>query len=352
MTSWRDMTIRPEAPLVEAIKIIDSGGGQIAIVVGESDRLEGVVTDADIRKAILRGSNFQEPCTTYMTATPIVMKPTASKAEMVAVMRRRHIRQLPLVDDTGRVVDVVLLSDVVATDLLPNPVVLMAGGLGSRLGALTTHMPKPMLPVGMRPLLETILLQLIDQGFHKFYFSVNYKAELIMDHFGDGSRWDVTIDYLREKERLGTGGALRLLPPGLTHEILVMNGDILTKVDMRQMLAMHNTTGAGLTVAVKDYVFNVPYGVVSIDDHGLITSFREKPSHRFFVNAGIYVLSQHVLKFVPPEGKFDLPSLFEPLAESKIPVASFPIREYWMDIGLPTDYERASAEYDIHFSVI
>lgn len=349
MQNWEAMLVRPDSTIVEAIKIIDSGGGQIAIIVDDDRHLVGVFTDADVRKAIVRNVPLDGPCSAVMTSTPIVLNVNSSRGERLELMRRRHVRQLPLVDDDNRLVDVVLLMDLVAPEPLPNPVVLMAGGLGSRLGELTHDTPKPLLHVGDRPLLETILLQLVEQGFERFFLSVNYKAEMIVEHFGDGSQWGVDIRYLHERERLGTAGALHLLPEGISENVLVMNGDILTKVDLRHMLTTHKVSEASLTMAVKDYALKVPYGVVDVDSQSTILSFREKPSHRFFVNAGIYVISPQLLPKIPSNRYFDMPSLFELLKRDGQKMSAFPIREYWLDIGQPKDYEQANIEYEIHF---
>lgn len=350
MSAWRKMLVGADTSLVGAIRIIDQGGGQIAIVVDADDRLLGVITDADIRKAIVRGMDLQEACSSIMTATPIAMPASSSRTDQLELMRRRHIRQVPLVDGNGKVVDVALLMDLVAANYLPNAAVIMAGGLGTRLGTLTANAPKPLLHVGGKPLLETIIRQLIDQGFSRFFLSVNYRAQMIIEHFGDGSQWGVEIGYLREHTRLGTAGALHLLPPGIEHDILVMNGDILTKVDARHLLAMHSANAASVTMAVKDYVHNVPYGVVELDDNSNVTGFREKPSHRYFVNAGIYVLSPRVLPLIPSAQYFDMPALFEAVRAGNLKLCAFPIREYWMDIGHPEDYEQANVEFVEHFA--
>lgn len=349
MQHWESMIVGPGTSIIDAIRIIDSGGGQIAIVVDGTRTLVGVLTDADIRKAIVRGLPLDAPCSEVMTAAPIVLNVSSTRGERLEVMRRRHVRQLPLVDNENKLVDVALLMELVAPEPLPNPVVVMAGGLGSRLGELTQNTPKPLLHVGDRPLLETILLQLAEQGFSRFFFSVNYRAEMIVEHFGDGSSWGVGIEYLHERQRLGTAGALHLLPKDITENVLVMNGDILTKVDFRHMLTLHKMHEASLTMAVKDYSLRVPYGVVELDDHSNILSFREKPNHHFFVNAGLYVVSPRLLPHIPTDRYFDMPSLFDVVRREGLKMSAFPIREYWLDIGLPKDYEQANTEYEVHF---
>jgi dTDP-glucose pyrophosphorylase len=344
------MLIRPAAPLVDAVKIVDSGGGQIAIVVDHNDLLLGVITDANIREALLSGKDFTKPCAAAMTETPIALHVTSNRDERLDVMRGRHVSQLPLIDDSGRVVEVALLMDMVSEEPLPNAVVIMAGGLGARLQPLTANTPKPLLKVGTRPLLETIIHQLIDQGFREIYLSVNYKAAMIMDHFGDGSKWGIKIRYLHERDRLGTAGALSMLPKHIDRDILVMNGDILTKVDFRRMMSMHSISKAALTVAVKEYTHVVPYGVVEFDQDSMINSFREKPIHTHFINAGIYVVAPPSLQHVPSNTYFDIPSLVERLIAEGDKISAFPIREYWLDIGMMKDYDQANIEFDSHFT--
>lgn len=350
MPKWADMAVRPDTTLLEAIRIIDAGGGQIALVLDDDKKLLGVITDADIRKAIVRGIALENSCSSVMTTSPVTLNVSTTRDERLALMRQRHIRQLPIVDAENRLADVALLMDLVSPETQSNPVVIMAGGLGSRLGSLTQNAPKPLLPVGSKPILETIVDQLSLQGFRRFYFAINFKAEMIEDHFGDGSAWNVEINYLRERKRLGTGGALHLLPEGIEDDILVMNGDILTKVDFMQMLATHKLAKAALTMGVKHYSLPIPYGVVEIDDNNQqITSLREKPEYSFFVNGGMYVVAPRALRHIPADQYFDMPSLFEALKSNDEIATAFPIREYWLDIGQPNDYERANAEFDHHF---
>lgn len=349
MKDWQKILVRPETSLTEVVRIIDAGGGQIALVTDSAGVLLGALTDADIRKAILRNIDLNTPCAQFMSTTPYTLPAGSSSDECLMAMGRYHVRQLPLVDDQNRIVDVVLLMDLLTPRRLPHAMVIMAGGLGSRLAPLTNDCPKPLLKVGKKPLLETILEQAIAQGFHQFFFSVNYKSDMIKAYFGDGSPWGVTIDYLVEQERTGTAGSLSLLPEMPTTDLVVMNGDILTKVDFNKMLQAHHASGASATMAVKDYELNVPYGVVEIDHHSAIKGFREKPSHRFFVNAGIYVLSPSALQKIPRGQFFDMPALFDLLMKENLTTSAFPLREYWMDIGQPGDYDQANSEYDKQF---
>lgn len=350
MQTWSQFLVRPTQSLVEATRVIDSGGGQIAIVVDEHGILLGTVTDADVRKALLNGGDFQLPCSHYMSKTPISLKEGSTRDMCLDVMRRRHIGQLPLVDEAGKVVDVILMTELYLPERQPNTVVIMAGGLGSRLAHLTVNRPKPLLNVGGKPLLETVIRLLIEQGFSKFIISTNYKAEMVVSHFGDGSTLGVDISYLTENKRLGTAGALHMLPGNIEHDFIVMNGDVLSKIDLRRMLLFHRRSNVDATMAVKDFDIVVPYGVVEIDNDNAISSLVEKPKHRFFINAGIYTLSPSALCYIPKDEFFDMPTLFNTLAKNGKKTSAYPLREYWIDIGHIEDLERANFEFHQHFS--
>ncbi len=350
MSDWRKFLVSPTVPLVEAARVIDSGGGQIAIVVDTDNRLLGTVTDADLRRALLHGMDFNDPCSNYMSSKPISMAADSTREARIKILQKHHIGQLPIVDELNRVVDVVLMTQIYLPKKQSNSVVIMAGGLGSRLAQLTASKPKPLLDVGGRPLLETIIAQLIDQGFSRFFLSVNYKAEMIKDYFGDGSQLNVEINYLSEKQRLGTAGALHMLGNDISEDIVVMNGDILSKIDLRRLLLFHRRSGSMATMAMKDFEMTVPYGVVDIDDSNTIMALTEKPNHRFFINAGIYALSPSALKLIPENKFFDMPSLFNLCAKLGHKTKGYPLREYWIDIGHMKDFERANFEYFEHFS--
>jgi NDP-sugar pyrophosphorylase family protein len=220
----------------------------------------------------------------------------------------------------------------------------MAGGLGTRLGALTKDCPKPLLRVGNKPLMETIIDSCKEYGFTKFYITVNYKAEMLQAYFGDGSRWGVQIQYIKETSRMGTAGALSLLPERIDQPILVMNADVLTKVNLQQLIEFHLDHEAAATVCVREYDFQVPYGVVKINKHRLF-EIEEKPIHRFFVSAGVYVLNPETIHLIPKNEFYDMPVLLKKLIEMQKETVVFPIREYWLDIGRMDDYERANGEY-------
>ncbi|MDF2684615.1 MAG: putative sugar-phosphate nucleotide transferase [Brevibacillus sp.] len=345
MMDWRDMLVSPHTPILHTLEIIDKSARQIALVADENDRLLGTVTDGDIRRGLLKGRALQDSTSLIMNSFPTVASPYETRENILALMKIKKIHQIPIVDEDGRVVHVEVLNDLLRPVRKDNWVVLMAGGLGTRLHPLTYDCPKPLLKVGNKPLLETILQSFIDQGFHRFYLSVKYKAEMIQEHFGDGSKWGVTIRYLEEQDSLGTAGALSLLPEKPAEPFFVMNGDLLTKVNFEQLLDFHKTYQAQATMCVREYDHQVPYGVVRLDRHRL-TSIEEKPTQRYFVNAGIYVLSPEILEYIPQRQYFDMPSLFDYVMKDQQQQAiAFPIREYWLDIGRMADFEKANMEF-------
>jgi len=252
--------------------------------------------------------------------------------------------QIPVVDKDGRVIGLETLQHLLEKKRYDNPVFLMAGGFGTRLRPLTEHTPKPMLNVGTKPILETILNQFIDAGFYNFFISTHYKAEIVHAHFGDGSEWNVSIQYVHEKEPLGTAGALGLLPKNLPDlPIVMMNGDLLTKVDFLELLSFHNEQGCDATMCVREYDFQVPYGVINASGHR-ITSIVEKPIQKFFVNAGIYVLNSSILEKIDGEGYLDMPYLLSQEIENHGLVNMFPLHEYWLDIGQMEQFEQAQID--------
>ncbi len=346
MENWKDVIVSPETPLGSAIAKIDASALQAALALNADGTLAGILTDGDIRRAILRGQGLQIPVSEAMNRTPTVALVSTPRDEILALMRLKVFHQLPLVDDVGRVVGLVTLDELIGAKERPNWVVLMAGGLGTRLQPLTDECPKPLLAVGGRPILETILESFAEQGFKRIFLSVNHLAQMIRDHFGPGDRWGVQVEYLQESIRLGTAGALSLLPERPTAPIVVMNGDLLTRANFDNLLQFHVAQGAVATMAVREYDFQVPYGVVRLNG-AHIEAIDEKPVQRFFVNAGIYVLSPEALDHLPAATMFDMTNLFEDLIAANKTTAAYPLREYWLDIGRLEEFERAQREWGV-----
>jgi dTDP-glucose pyrophosphorylase/CBS domain-containing protein len=352
MSDLDRMLIAGVATVREAMECIDRNHHGIALVVDDSGRLVGTVTDGDIRRAMLASVALEEPATVLLTRQaalgedrpmPLTAPVGAPVPELIALMLRYGVRQIPLVDEDGRPSDVVLLHDLVDVEGPPLRAVVMAGGLGTRLGHLTAETPKPMLPVGDRPLLELIVEQLRDAGIRHVNLTTHYRADVIAQHFGDGSEHGVEIEYVSEERPLGTAGALGLVEG--VGPLLVMNGDILTRVDFRAMHHFHEEHKADMTVAVRPYETRVPYGLVELDG-SRIRGLAEKPLVRGFVNAGIYLLNPDVRSFVEPDEPLDMPQLIDRLLERGRAVVGFPLREYWLDIGRPADYEQALADVE------
>jgi NDP-sugar pyrophosphorylase family protein len=279
-----------------------------------------------------------------MNREPIVASLDTAPEDLLKQMNDAMIRQIPLLDGNDRVAGLSHMRDL--TTPIENRehwVVLMAGGLGKRLRPLTEEKPKPLLSIGDKPILETILESFVEQKFHKFYISVNYMADAIKRHFGNGAKWNVEIRYLEEKSRLGTVGALGLIPELPEKPLIVMNGDLITRINFQDLIDFHVQQNADATMCVRQYDFQVPYGVIEIEEHW-VKAIDEKPIHRFFVNAGIYVLEPNLIKLVPAEKNFDITTLFEMAIAEGGAVTVFPIHEYWLDIGRLDDFERAERE--------
>ena len=345
MKTWEQALVGPETTLRDALQTIDQAGSQMVLVVDARRVLLGTLSDGDARRALLRGMSLADPVEQAMHRQPTCAGDGESRQSMLATMRRLGLHQLPVVDAERRVVGLEIVDDYFAAPPRDHWVVIMAGGRGDRLQELTRETPKPMLRVGSRPLLETIVREYVAQGFRNFWLAVNYKAEQIESHFGDGSAWGASIRYLRERERLGTAGALSLLPEAPAAPFIVTNADLLTKEDYGDMIDRHVAAGADATMAVRDYEMQVPFGVVRQRD-GVIESIEEKPIQRFVVSAGMYVLSPAALAHVPKDTLFDMPSLFDALVRSGKRTRCHPIDGYWLDIGRATDYEKAKSDFD------
>jgi len=341
---WKEVLITPDTPVAEAIGIIDQAGLQIALVINEKGQLMGTVTDGDIRRAILKHLSLDEPVSKIMNANPRFIYRNQPREEAVQLIKNNKVHQIPVLDEERCVLGLEIAEELLNPSPRDNWVILMAGGMGSRLKPLTASCPKPLLKVGKKPVLETILESFIEQGFRHFYISVNYKAEMIIEHIGDGSRWGVDIRYLHENQRLGTAGAVGLLPSRPTEPLLLMNGDILTKVNFGQLLDFHRKNLTEATICIREQCSQIPYGVVTIDKNRL-RQIDEKPMQHFFINAGLYVLNPEVLDYVPAGSYFDIPDLLKTLLQKGKEIAVFPIREYWIDIGRFDDLERANNEF-------
>jgi len=337
------VTISPEKTLRDALELINSQALQVALVTDHNKHLLGVITDGDIRRGLLNNLSLDALVTQVMNKNPRTASPSTSKKKLLQLMQQHSILSIPLVKD-HILVGLETLKSAQQQTNHANPVLIMAGGFGTRLKPLTDKCPKPMLKVGNKPILEIALFNFIQAGFSNFYISTHYMPEQIKEHFGDGSQWNVKISYLHEETPLGTGGAVGLLPTDIPQlPAIVMNGDILTKVDFQLLLKFHEDNDADATMCVREYDYQIPYGVIS-GSGNRITDMVEKPVQRFFVNAGIYVISQDIIKSVSANTYIDMPTLLEQKIENKGEVLMFPLHEYWLDIGRMDDFKQAQVD--------
>ena len=334
------MRVSVTSSVRETITTIGANRRQIALVLDSENRLLGVVTDGDIRRGMLNGIDLEASVSEIMNAQPKVGRQGESTPELIKRMAELAIRHIPLLDDSGRVVGLIMADEITTQQKAATPVVLMAGGRGQRLYPLTKEVPKPMLPIGGVPLLEIILRRLSAQGFVNVYISVNYLAEIITDYIGDGRQLGLDVQYVYEDKPLGTAGALSALSGIITEPFIVMNSDLLTHVDLREMLSFHETHGSRATVGVREHVFEIPYGVVNLNG-ARVESMVEKPLHRSLVNAGIYALDPMALDLLTPGEYCDMPTLIGMVMRGGDDVNAFPIHERWLDVGRPEDLNQA-----------
>lgn len=345
----RSLLLPEGASIRTAMEHIDRGAAEVALSVDDEGRLRGVLTDGDLRRAILGGASLEDAVADHLTRRPTTVQLGTDRTAVLDLMRARSIAQVPEVDPQGRLTGLHLLRDVLGPASLPNQAVVMAGGRGTRLGELTRDTPKPMLEVAGRPILERIVLHLVGAGIRSIALSVGYLADTIIEHFGDGHDFGCEITYLREQEErpLGTGGPLRLLlehDPPPEHPVLVMNGDLLTSFSVQDILHAHATADAAMTVGCKDYVHTVPFGVVTTDHEGAITALTEKPRVSWLVSAGTYVIEPWLLNRIPGEVNFPVTTLIEDCLARNERVLGWSLDGAWQDIGHPHELLAARGE--------
>lgn len=344
MYKIEEIKLSPSTTIRKALEIIDVGAMKLALVVNEDDRLIGTLSDGDIRRGLLSGLGMEDIISDIYNKKPTVCRITDPKDIVIETAVSRRIYQIPLIDEDGRVVKLAEIDHLIKKEKLPNPVVIMAGGKGQRLMPLTENTPKPMLKVGGKPMLEIILGRLHQQGFNDIYIAINYKGDQIKEYFGDGRMIGLNITYLEETQAMGTAGALSLISKLNDFPTLVMNGDILTNVNFENLIDFHNRANSEATMCIREYGLEVPYGVVKLNKNNIV-AIEEKPVQQFYVNAGIYVLNTSVIQNLTKGARIDMTTVFENLVEQKLNTLSFPIREFWMDIGKHEDYNRANNEY-------
>ena len=349
MTSfWKKVLVQPNNTIREALQKINSETLRMSIVVDLNGDLLGVLTDGDVRRGLLEGVTLDDTVVKVMNSNPVTAQEGVSRNELIEIMETKNFLSIPILKE-NKVVGLETLRGAISNVVKKsNPVFIMAGGFGTRLRPLTDDCPKPMLKIGNKPMLEILVERFKKEGFFNIYISTHYFADRIMDYFGDGQRHGVNITYVHELEPLGTGGALGLLPDATCNELplILINGDILTTLDFSNLLDYHKKNSATATICVKEYEYQIPYGVIERD--GLkVTSMKEKPFHKYFVNAGVYVLEPEVVNSVAKGSYIDAPIVVEKYIEKGSNVLMFPIHEYWLDIGRLEDFERAQYDYEL-----
>jgi dTDP-glucose pyrophosphorylase len=332
-----NFSLKSNSTFEEVVRTLDKSGEGFLPIINDQNLLLGVVTDGDIRRAFL---NKENDLNKIINKAPLTAKEGTSKQEAIYILKKNHRRHLPIVNQENKLIDVIKLDNWEEA-VRPNKVIIMAGGLGSRLGELTKEIPKPMLPLGNKPILETLINSFKEQGFFEFYLSVNHKADVIKRHFENGSKLGVNIHYIEEKERLGTAGALSLIKEDPLNDFIVINGDILSSINYIELLNNHINNSSLATMGVAKKQHTIQYGVVQFNENDEIEGIVEKPSTDYYINAGVYVLSPKVLKLIPKNVFYDMPTLFKELVMQNKKTLAYKIKDYWLDIGLKEDYYKA-----------
>ncbi|MDC0213247.1 nucleotidyltransferase family protein [Gammaproteobacteria bacterium] len=342
----RSISVKVGKPLSEAIKIIEDQPYRMAVVVDFNERVVGTITDGDVRRFFLDHRNLDGSIGDVMNSNPILLNESFGDRENKRVLKENNIEAAPVVSENGIFVDVCAQSDLNDTSLKIEKIdniqaaVIMAGGEGKRLRPLTETMPKPLLKIGKKTILEHSIEHLASIGVKKIFLAVNYLADLIEKEIGDGHDYGLSVEYLREPKKLGTAGALSLINEELLGPIIVMNGDVMTDLDFRNFEEFHLVENAKITVAVSEYNLEVPFGVLDIDN-GVISGLREKPTEVYFCNAGIYLMEPELLRLIPKDTFFDMTDLIQLCLDNDYKLVPFPIHEYWSDLGTPKELEDA-----------
>lgn len=340
---WEQLVIKEHQSILESLSVLEKTGSQFLVVVNELNKAIGTITDGDIRRGLMRNIPLSSPCREVMNSSFYSLNiRNYEKSELnLEDLKKQHIKYVPVLDDEGGLVKIESFDSLSHPKVRINEALILAGGLGSRLGELTKTCPKPMLKVGDKPILESILNSLKEHGIKKINISVNYLSSMIEDHFGDGSDWGVEIAYLKEDKKLGTAGPLSLVGDSISDApLLVLNGDLVTRVDFGALLDFHNREPNVATMCVRQVEEKVPYGVVEFEN-GSLQKITEKPLNFYYVNAGIYVFSSRIMEYIPQDSYFDMNHLFTNLLEKEEGIGVFPIHEYWVDVGKPDDLHRA-----------
>lgn len=341
--NWRRGLLPVSATLRDAVNNLNESSLKIVLIVNEQGRLQGTVSDGDIRRGLLGAASLDSPIIEVLHTNPFVVPEGMEKGLVLRFMVANKIQQLPIVNSDNQLVGLHQWDDMAATTARLNTLVIMAGGKGTRLQPYTENCPKPMLEVAGKPMLERIIERARADGFQNFVISVHYMGHMIKDYFGDGAAMGVSITYLNEKEPLGTAGALSLLDPKPSIPIVVSNGDVISDIRYSDLLDFHERHHATATMAVKLHEIDYQFGVVNMN--GIeITGFREKPVIQNYINAGVYVLEPCSLDELVDGEHCDMPTLFERLRLKGQLIVAYPMHEPWLDVGRPDDLAKANCE--------
>jgi dTDP-glucose pyrophosphorylase len=345
MKNWKKICISSDCSIFNGMKILNDTGSKILFVLSSENTLLGSLADGDIRRGLVKGVSLEDSVTKAMNNNPLRVDTIASDLVIDAIFKSNNVTHIPVINEFNEVVNIYtnveLKQSVVARD---NFVVLLVGGLGSRLGELTANCPKPMLKLGDKPILEIIISNLKEQGYRNFILSVNYKAEMIEEYFEDGTKLGVNIFYIKEKQRLGTAGPLSLVENINNLPLVIMNGDILTKINFNHLMDYHESNSFDICVCTSRHDYQVPFGVIELEDN-LIKRIVEKPSYTTIISSGIYTMNPEMLKHVPKDIFYDMPTFLEKLISLNKRIGAFDIQDYWIDIGRKDDFTKAKADY-------
>lgn len=337
---WQKVLLSNHATMQDAIQLLDETALQIVLVVSEERKLLGTLTDGDIRRGLLRGLDMKSPLDEVLGNEPMVVPPELGRDTVLQLMRSNKLRHLPVVDENRCLVGLHLFDELMLPTERSNTMVIMAGGQGTRLRPYTEKCPKPMLPVAGKPMLEHIIERAKEEGFGHFVLTTHYLAHMIEEYFGNGDRWQVKIEYLKEDSPLGTAGAISLLTPRPDLPFIVTNGDVLTDIRYGELLDFHCRHDAAATMAVRLHEWEHPFGVVHIDGVDIV-GFEEKPVARSHINAGVYVLEPATLDKLLSGERCDMPTLFNRLQDLGERTIVYPMHEPWLDVGREADLKKA-----------
>lgn len=335
-----DYCVSEGGTIRDALAVIDHCGIGLAIVCSSPFHVTGVISDGDIRRALLAGKTLEHPLFPHITTHYAKVSPHAKRAEVLELMQARRLQQLPIVDDAKILRGIHTLHGILGGEVRDNWAVIMAGGKGTRLGAITSQIPKPMLPVAGRPILERLILHVMSFGMRRIFLSINHLGHVIEEHFGDGQKLGCQIEYIRENRPMGSGGALSLLPEPPSAPLFVLNGDLVTQADMGAMLEFHNQGNYYATMGVRPYQHEIPFGCIQAEQ-GRIMALEEKPVVAKQINAGIYLFSAQAIADIPPQTSFPITDLFENALIHNRACGAYLIQDDWIDVGQPAQLAQA-----------